>query len=32
MTTFTTIVTVIGVVTLTSWFLKLVDKLEGKRR
>lgn len=30
MTTFATIVTIIGVVTLTSWFMKLVDKLEGK--
>ena len=30
MTTFATIVTIIGVATLTSWFMKLVDKLEGE--
>lgn len=32
MTTFTTIVTIIGVATLTKWFMKLVDKLEGGDR
>lgn len=31
MTTFATIVTIIGVVTLTSWLMKLIDLLEGKR-
>lgn len=31
MTTFGLIITIIGVGTLTSWFMKLVDKLEGKR-
>lgn len=29
MNTFCMIVTIIGVGTLTSWFMKLVDKLEG---
>lgn len=27
---FGTICTIIGVATLTSWFMKLVDKLEGE--
>ena len=29
MTTFATSITIIGVGTLTGWFMKLVDKLEG---
>lgn len=29
MATFGLIITIIGVGTLTSWFMKLVDKLEG---
>lgn len=29
MTTFAMIVTIIGVATLTGWFMKLLDKLEG---
>lgn len=32
MNTFALIVTIIGVGTLTSWFMKLVDKLEGGRK
>lgn len=32
MTTFALIITIIGVGTLTSWFMKLVDKLEGGKR
>lgn len=31
MNTFALIITIIGVCTLTKWFMQLVDKLEGKR-
>lgn len=32
MNTFALIVTIIGVATLTKWFMQLVDKLEGGKR